>query len=240
MLYRDTPMDYRLVILTHGDSATLEETLWSFLRNVKPLPSEAVLVYDGKDFDFTRAGDAPYAITDQWTLVETGGPRGFGGATARAWAYAAVDPGPEFVFWLEHDFTFNWPVHLDPIARILNEFPSLAQMALLRQPVSADEIKHGGYLNIPSRLDMYVPQETLLRFKIDDDYVNESVDWFQHNAYWTTNPSLFKRQICVDHKWRPDIPNSEGHFGIELLRERPDTTFGVWIEHTGIRDGKGY
>lgn len=236
-------MDYRLVVLTHGDNATLARSLMSFLQHVRPKPARAVLIHDGPDLNYARIGNAPAAVLDTWdTVVTTGGPLGFCGATARAWAQA-VAPGPDYVFWLEHDFTFNRTVDLEAIAEVLDQNPSLAQMALLRQPVNSDEIAAGGY--IQQRPDYYVPRTTPVPFFDGTDAWEEETPWFEHRGYWTTNPSLFARKPLEGRTW-PLEPQCEGMFGSQLLADRPDTTFGIWgdgdewIHHIGKRDGFGY
>lgn len=235
-------MDYRLVVLTHGDNATLARTLMSFLRHARPKPAHMVLVHDGMDLDFVRVGNAPAAITDHLDVVTTSGPLGFCGATARAWEHA-VAPGSEYVFWLEHDFVFTRNVDLAVIAEVLDANPALAQMALLRQPVNSDEIAAGGYLK--QRPNYYTPRTTAVPMFDLEDAWEEEMPWWEHRSYWTTNPSLFRREPLEARTW-PLAAQCEGLFGAQLLADRPDTSFGVWgdgqpwIEHIGKRDGFGY
>lgn len=238
-------MDYRLIVLTHGYNTTLNETLASYAQWVRPLPVEAVLVYDGPtDFTPSIAG-----ITEHWKYVTTRGPVGFCKTAARGWHEAAKE-SVDKVFWLENDFAFNRPVDLNVIGAVMDENPDVAQMALYRDACNPEEVAHGGYLTIPSRKDAYVPRATAIevteRTGIDDyeSYVEE-MPWFEHTQYWTTNPSLIRRDVIAEFDW-PVVERCEGKFGFTVKAGRPGTTFGVWgdgtewVHHIGTRDGFGY
>ena len=53
-------------------------------------------------------------------------------------------PGPDFVFWLEHDFVFVKPLDLAPLMEVLDAHPTLAQMQLMRGAVNEREKRMGG------------------------------------------------------------------------------------------------
>lgn len=236
---------YRLVVLTHGDSAPLPDTINSFAAMVLPWPTSTVVVYDGQDNP-----DSPTALReiervtrDRLSVRLTNSHVGFCAATELAWNAASED-GPDWIFWLEHDFTFNRPVDLSALAAVMDAEPQVTQMALLRQPVSDAEVEIGGYLNTPHR--DYQPRETAI-YHLGADPADDFdiADWFEHRDYWTTNPSLFRRQLAVDLAW-PTSPQCEGHFGFAVRAAIPGASFGVWgdgaewVTHTGVRDGKGY
>jgi hypothetical protein len=114
--------------------------------------------------------------------------------------------------------------------------PSIAQMALYRNPVNEGELEYGGYLKVPGR-----PYEAR---------VTDGHHWVEHDLYWTTNPSLFRRETAALNPW-PRVEQCEGHFAF-MLKDRALTEggsgpkFGVWgdghpqVRHVGIRSGHGY
>lgn len=146
---------------------------------------------------------------------------------------------PDWVFWLEDDFVFERSVPLVDLAYVMQMRPQVAQMSLYRNPVSDEEKKAGGLLNIgPDRFTRRG---------------SGTSTWIEHQAYWTTNPSLFPRVIAERYPW-PTVDHCEGVFGIELREQRKlliddeevETTFGIWghgdpwVRHDAKRAGKGY
>lgn len=158
-----------------------------------------------------------------WTHEERSAV-GFCRSCQHCWAKAAAGDH-EFVFWLEHDFRFVKPVDLDQMAAILDANPQLAQMALMRQPVNEAERSAGGV--VLSRPGQFQARG----------------GWMEQQAYFTTNPSLFRRDFAERHPW-PQEEQCEGRFGIHLLGL--GYTFGMmgagepWTDHVGIRSGFGY
>lgn len=162
-----------------------------------------------------------------------GGPRqGFGGAIRCAWAYLA-ESTCDHVFHVEQDFTFRRDIDLSAMGYVLDTQPHVVQLALRRQPWNAEEYQAGGIIE-----------------RHPDDYVDCTDGrhwWLEHSRFFTTNPSLYRRKLVLEG-W-PHGPESEGRFGIELLRKHPDWRFGFWgartsgewVEHIGYqRVGTGY
>lgn len=255
-MYPLDDMKYRLMVITHGDNATLAEALESFVEHVSPAPHSATLVYDGGEIppnpkiavQMDRV-KAPWEEGHSWCYATSpsGHPQGYCRNTARAWELADEFGDHEFVFWLEGDFTFDRDVDLRFLAAVLQEVPDLAQMALYRNAVNSEEVEHGGYLNIPSRVDAYVP--TLTPVSVFDEEADRIRDiecpWFSHNLYWTTTPSLFRRSLAKQFTW-PTVDQCEGMFGAVLRETDPEVKFGVWgpgdqwVTHIGVRSGFGY
>jgi hypothetical protein len=157
--------------------------------------------------------------------------QGFGGAIRSAWKHLQSRT-ERFVFHLEDDFTFNEPVDVPMMQRVLDRNPSLVQLALRRQPWNDAERAAGGIVE-----------------QHPDDYTDCSdgiSDWLEHRRFFTTNPSLYRRGLTT-RTW-PEGEHSEGRFGIELL-ENPTVRFGYWgrrtdppkVHHIGEhRAGTGY
>lgn len=230
-------MDYRLIVVTHGDSAPLERTLTSFRQMVTPLPKKATLVYDGPYAQAPLYTAMGVLYGASWEMLSTGGV-GFCGATEQAWRQATVPARPDqYVFWLEHDFDFTQPVDLERLALVLRQQPGLAQMALMRDAANKTEKQAGGLYE--SRRDDYTLC-TLGGAHVDRD----PLDYLEHRAYFTTNPSLMRWTFMYDNPWPAYNEQCEGRFGIELVER--GYTFGAWgrgepwVEHTGKRTGFGY
>lgn len=241
-------MRYRLVVLTHGENHRL---VWgsvaAFARHVKPAPDEAVLYVDGgspwKAWDVIR--HSPW----RWTHDQSEAQQGFCRATAAAWRLATDPRGepPEYVFWLEHDFLIERDVDLRELAFVVDEH-RLAQMALMREAVNAAEKAAGGLYE--SRPGEYAKQHAWFdRFRGDPGQLSTPHEmyerpWLEHSSYFTTNPSLMRRDFMVAHPWPGGEPECEGRYGI-TLREA-GYRFGVWGEgepwcrHVGVRSGFGY
>lgn len=218
-----------LLVMTDGRRECIARTIPSALEMLKGTISFGVIHDDSGDRDYRR-----------WLLREfpdfevrsTPGRSGFGGAIRSAWSYFSTVPGLTYVFHLEDDFTFNRPVDLNAMRRILNARPYLVQLALRRQPWNDEERRAGGIVE-----------------QHPDDY-EQQVDgfdvWLEHRRFFTTNPSLYRRSL-LDVGW-PDTAQSEGMFTHKLLAD-PDARFGFWgsrtsgewVHHIGSqRVGTGY
>lgn len=156
---------------------------------------------------------------------------GFCRSTRNLWRMAAEESPDEYVFWLEHDFRFTRPVDLHLMANILDHGP-YAQVSLMRQAVNKQERKAGGI--VQSR-----PGE-----------FTDKAGWLEHTSYFTTNPSLMRRDFMQAHTFGDDrhrLPQDircEGLFGMALIEQ--GFRFAVmgngepWVEHVGWRDATGH
>lgn len=153
---------------------------------------------------------------------------GFAGAIQAGWDLIATD----YVFHLEGDFTFNRPVPVDRMCEILAAYPHLVQLALLRQPWNPAERAAGGVWQ--QHPDSYTP------------WLQEpDAEWLEHARFFTTNPCLYPRWVA-DRGW-PQVPQSEGLFGLRLFAEDPERRAAFWgngeewVTHIGQeRAGHGY
>jgi len=152
---------------------------------------------------------------------------GFAGAIQAGWNLVQTD----YVFHLEGDFTFNRPVPLDRMIEVLEHNPHLVQLALLRQPWNPQEVAAGGVWQ-----------------QHPDSYIHRGLGdyrWLEHARFFTTNPCLYPRWI-VERGW-PQVPQSEGMFGLKLFAEDPARRAAFWgngeewVTHIGQeRAGHGY
>lgn len=212
---------YRLIVLTHGKSTTLERTLDSFYEMADPLPSDLICVRDGE-------GMLPPSTWGSWRGLVLSPQVGFCKATRQAWALACAEGDVTHVFWLEHDFIFHQPLPFVRMAEVLDENERLAQIAFPRNPVNEKERQAGSLLD-------YIRHRTKVSYH---------QDWLEHDLYFTTNPSLMRISFMRMHPWPDEEEACEGKFGI-FLRES-GYTFGLWgkgetwCEHIGTRTGFGY
>lgn len=234
-------MRYRLVVLTHGtDGRFLEESLDSFFEHVRPDPVEVYLHGDGEAAQercYDLATKRLRGMGDDVVLGGTHEQKGFCGSCGEVWDEATA-PDVDFVFWLEHDFLFTRQVDLVPIGNVLEGCPELAQMAFMRGPANADEHAAGGLYNrYRDRYSLrhgwpYVPG------------AESGYPFLRHRVYFTTNPSLMRREFMETNPWPDDPRECEGRFGLRLIAN--GYKFGVWgegeqwVNHIGVRTGHGY
>lgn len=189
-------------------------------------PIALLVITDGRrdciEATLTSAAAMLPGITERWIYDDSGDPdnwdwlaetfpdyqliareerQGFGGAIRAAWEHLRRNSRAAFVFHLEDDFTFNSPVPIDEMWKILVAKPSLAQVALRRQAWNEAERRAGGV--IEANPSAYV------------EHVRNGHRWLEHNVFFTTNPCLYRRDLIENHDW-PDGPNSEGRFTIRL------------------------
>lgn len=226
-------MDYRLLVLSHGDCATLDATLHSFAANVSPAPHDTLIVYDGDSIPAHAVGLADDVGLGPCRFLASGEPVGFCEATGRAWRLVvSEEPRTEFVFWLEHDFTFNRRVDLEALRWLLDYDERLAQVSLMRNAANATEKAAGGL--VASRPDDF----TLCTIGTTGE------DYLEHCSYFTTTPSLMTRRFMAENPWMSYVEQCEGQFGIDLIQR--GYHFAVWgdgepwVNHIGERTGFGY
>lgn len=195
-------MKVALLLISDGRENYLERTLASAAEFLPPM-----------DY-FVWVDDSPHEL-------------GFAGAIQAGWDVILEHTDAEFVFHLEQDFTFRYPVPIDRMACELTAHPELVQIALLRQPWNDAEREAGSIIR--THPEAY-----------------EQCDGFiRHRKFFTTNPSLYPRRIC-ERGW-PQRDYSEGHFGISLFSEEPNRYAAFlgqgeeWCFHIGDeRAGSGY
>lgn len=164
---------------------------------------------------------------------------GFAGAIAEGWR-RVLETDAEHILHLEDDFTFTQPVPLRAMRDVLDALPRVAQLALKRQPWNEAEREAGGI--IEQHFDDY--EETTVEQVWGNGY---RVSWpvTLHRRFFTTNPSLYRREI-VERGW-PQESHSEGIFSLGLLAD--NYRFGFWgakadpprVHHIGEeRAGVGY
>lgn len=219
-----------LLIVTDGRQSCFERTIVSARAALLGPVTRVVVVDDSADDEYGLWLDALLGRSAEITHHHQ--RAGFAAAIRTGWMQLYDGP-EEFIFHLEDDFTFNRTVHLGALAEVLLEEPNLAQLALRRQPWNDEERAAGGIVE-----------------QHPDDFADCSDrhghEWLEHRRFFTTNPSLYRRQLC-GRGW-PQVARSEGVFTHQLL-EDPDLRFGFWgprhsgewVRHIGDdRVGVGY
>lgn len=225
-------MRIALLFITDGRQRCAERTLEALREMVGVEAFEAsVVVDDACDPVYSSWLDEVWP----WTVHLPSGrsKRGFGGAIQSGWqAIEALDPGIEYVFHLEDDFILLRSPRFGDMARILGENPHVVQVALKRQPWNEVERVAGGIVEVNP--DAFTQRAV------------EGREWFEHRAFFTTNPSMYSRAL-VRRGW-PSGDFSEGRFTASVLAD-PDACFAYmgrkfdepWVLHIGDeRTGMGY
>lgn len=234
MKKKKQPRDVHLLVFTDGRRECLDRTLESFGKNWDyPLHSMSV-VNDSQDPEYAAY---LHDLFGSWGGVHHNRPKlGFGGTIANAWR-SLVPRNVEFVFHLEDDFVFNQFVPVERMIDILDVRKKVVQVALKRQPWNDVERAAGDLVAVHP--DAYEEHGMLLPS-------NKDVLWLEHRLFFTTNPSLYRRELC-ELGW-PEVPQSEGIFTHQLL-EDPEIRFAFyggkksrpWVHHIGDhRVGEGY
>jgi Cu/Zn superoxide dismutase len=220
---------YRLVVTTNGRPGVLDRMLESFHHRVRPRPSEVLIVDDSGDEHYVRylmqlAGTHP-----GWSVAWHPHVQGFCATVRDAWK-AAAEGHLDWVYWSEDDFVYERGVELGDLAAVMEHEASIAQMAMMRQPVNETEIAAGSLL--VAYRDRY------------QDQGSGSRRWLRSRTNFSTGSSLIRRRFMVERPW-PDYPaECEGRYSLDLLAAGYE--FGVWgagepwVRHEGVRSGTGY
>lgn len=235
---RSVMFDYRLAVLTHGRMTTLDTALASFYENVTPAPSQVCVYADGVIPSRRRDWLAQRGSRVGAELRAGPAQQGFCAATGQLWQWASA-PDVPYVFWLEHDFVFLRPVDVRELAVVLDADHLLAQVALVRGPVSPEERAAGGL--IESRPGEFEEMCGVY----DGGFVQPTDPWLRHRSFFTTNPSLMRREFMASNPWPTDgEPLCEGHYGIDLVQRGYKFAYWgggeQWVDHVGRRTGFGY
>lgn len=166
---------------------------------------------------------------------------GFGGAIRYGWERLRGRADFDYVLHVEDDWRFDAPVELGAMADLLDARPELAQVALRRNPVNDVERKAGGVVEMWP--DEYADRAMTI---VEPDCSGRELAWLDHELYFTTNPSLYRRSL-LDLEW-PDCPASEQVFTAKCLRA--GLRFALYgtraeaprVTHLGDnrREGRGY
>lgn len=177
----------------------------------------------------------------EFQQIGNGQRKGFGRAVRFAREVVRNRSWEPYCAAVEDDFIYNRPVPLDAMAGVLASRRALAQLVLRRQPVNDDERRAGGVVEMWPKL-------------YQDCGTGSGEHWLEHRLFWSTNPSLFRREL-LEVDWPGDQPRSEALFTARLLAEGfdavepADVRFGFWgrrtdppwITHIGDqRAGTGY
>jgi hypothetical protein len=225
-----------LLVITDGRRDCITRTIASAQEHLVG-PITRRVIYDDSG-DLTNRAWLRVTFPDFEIAYHPEGRQGFGGAIRAAWA-VLLDGTERFVFHLEDDFTFGRYVNLEAMAHVLDHRPHLAQLALRRQPWNDTERAAGGV--VETNPESYLDAEDA------DGYpAGESLAWLEHRLFFTTNPSLYRTDLC-QRGW-PLGAQSEGFFSAGLFLD-PTVRCAYWgrrndepwVIHIGKeRNGIGY
>jgi hypothetical protein len=209
--------------------AYLERSLASLVEQVSG-PIVQRVVYDCWGDPAIRAELEAMVQPHGFYVVGPEHPVDFTASMQAMWRYLGKRAKGDYIFQVEDDFTYERPVDLGEMARILQDAPHLTQVALLRDACYGDERDGEAIGNI-----LGWPRPA---FTFRDG-------WFEHRQFFTLNPSLFRKSL-TERPW-PLGRHSETLFGKSVLNDpRARSAFigdgsEPWIRHIGeVRAGVGY
>lgn len=219
-----------LLVMTDGRDHIFE-TIPSFEAFASGPISERWIHDDSGD---PRHAEKLRRVFPGYLVVSTPGRSGFGGAIRSAWSLLRQQTAADFVFHLEDDFTFSRLVDLGAMAALLDRHPELAQVALRRQAWNREELAAGGVVEVAPG-DFEDQRDEML-----------DLDYLTHRRFFTTNPSLYRREL-IEHEW-PAGDHSEGRFTAAVFADPAARSAylgardsGEWVRHIGsTRAGTGY
>lgn len=207
-----------LAVTTDGRREYLERAVNSLRAQLRPWPHRKVMVDDSGDVDQAR-----WLARRYLTFIHRAHPtrQGCAATIEDAWRLAIRSPFVKYVFHAEDDFVYTQPIDLTRMAAILNLNPTLAQVALKRQPVNDLERGAGGFMQTR-------PAETW----------QQRDGWIEHQLNFTANPSLIPRH-AIEVALADDRPKTEPNITETLLAA--NYTFGYLgrvedppvVEHIG-------
>lgn len=230
-----SPDRIAVLVITDGRRSYLDECVASLTRQVSGITEW--WMYDDTGDDVYRS-----RLARQYTRFNhiNGGKRqGFGGAIRASWQHLAAFSRAGWIFHVEQDFIFRTKIDLSQLVQVMTARPNLMQMALCRQAWNAEEKKAGGV--VERWPDAFT------------DDVEAGFPFMRHRMFWTTNPSLYRRDLI--HSGWPAVDRSEGVYTRQLLEcgavgvIPEEVEFAYWgkrgehvlVEHIGReRAGNGY
>jgi hypothetical protein len=210
-----------LLVVTDGRWDYLERTLESAVQNLTYDFSEVVIVNDHEE-GWEQFPDLMWELLgERWEMVGgvAGGRRGMAGAIQVGWDHL---DDCDYVFHLEDDWTFPDPVDVGAMVAHLAADPELAQVALLRQPVSPDEQATGS---------LYGP---------NPDAYTETGGLVVQRRLFTFNPCVYPRWVTgygagLEQEVTDKLLADGKHFAyLGGLDDPPRCT------HIGVRRSAGY
>jgi hypothetical protein len=224
-------MSVVLLVMTDGRMECIDRAIPSALEHLHGPITRKVIFDDSNSSEYRswlRNRFPDFELT-----YHPAGRQGFSGAYRTAWELLALGGTNGYVFGTEDDFVFRRDIDLEAMIGVLDEFPYIAQIALRRQAWNDQEKAAGGIVE-------QHPEAYTDCFDAADRW------WLEHRLFWTTNPSLYRRSMCL-RAW-PEGAHSEGLFTHQLLADPAvrfafwgDRDSGEWVEHIGYeRVGHGY
>jgi len=168
-------MNIALVVITDGRKDYLTQTMRSIEQELHGEIANRFIIDDSGDEAYH--GWLVEAFGPRYIIIHHAERRGLAAAVRTAWTMALAG-GADYIWHAEDDMVLTQPISVEEIAQLLDEHPGLAQMSLKRQPVNAEEIKAGGFM-----------QRNPEAWHQRDGYV-------AHRTLFTFNPCLIPRRVA--------------------------------------------
>lgn len=201
-----------LLVITDGRWDYLQQTLQSAMANLGGVVFDQCILVNDSDGGIAEAPRG-------WLVVNNPERLGLAGAIGAGWA--ALDHDITHVFHLEDDFTFPEPVNVSEMVDHLDADPTLAQVALLRQPWSGEEHRAGSI------------------YALNPGDYRECSGLVVHERLFTFNPCVYPSHIATEAGLERDVTDrllADGYHFAYLggLDDPPRCT------HIGVRRSVGH
>lgn len=201
-----------MVVTTDGRADYISQAIPTWETHVSGNIVSHVIVDDSGDVEYRTWLDSTFG--DRWTVVPNGEARlGYSAAMQKMRA-VGIDSGADYILHVEDDFLLNDGLDVDDICGVLDDRRYLAQIALLRQPWYANEIRFGGVIPALEEQGQHFTEAT-----------NGVHHWIEHRAVWTANPNVFSTQVASIPY--PTCNYSEAAF-MAMLREQTGYRCAYW------------
>jgi hypothetical protein len=157
-------MKTALVVITDG-RPYLAETIASLEKYVHGDFAIRIIVDDSGDSAYSDMLHDTYS--PEYVVISHDTRSGLAQAVRTAWN-AAIVAGASYIWHAEDDMVYTQHVYISAMQELLQANPKLAQLSLKRQPVNAQDIAAGGFMETHiedfTDRDGYVAHSTLFTF----------------------------------------------------------------------------
>lgn len=226
-------LDLCWTILTDGRKEYAEQCLPDWVLWLDNSVNEKFIIDDSGDQEYRAWLSSTFP---SFKVVPVGKERsGYTAAMATVLKTAKMSK-KKYCLHIEDDFLLKRKFDIDAAITVLNANKLLSQISFMREPWYHNEIEAGGLVEAIERdnPDIVFAQKNTM-----------GIDWIEHNAYWTCNPSIFPRWLC-SYKW-PTGNWSESRFARQIFNSgKMAGIMGLrgdepYVEHIGRnRNGTKY
>ena len=212
-------------VLTDGRKKYIEECLPEWVEWLDDLITDKFIIDDSGDDQYRKWLSEKFP---SFSVIPVGEERmGYCEAMSKVFDVVKMS-GKPYCLHTEDDFLLKRRFDIDSAIKVLEKNKSLSQVSFIREPWYQNEIEHGGLIEA---IEDHSPSVKFKQMNTD------GVEWIDHTAYWTCNPSIFPSWL-TKFQW-PSGDWSESRFArlifskgksAGILGARSDSPY---VEHIG-------